>query len=160
MFKSFNTTTRIIIGAVVAVLIWLTGVVIGQEQTVTILDPSGGLYSILNRTPLIKVSLMIDYQNGQVEVYPETEITYSQTVLDVINKINRGKAEGDQINISYNQNEVEGTISNLSINGYQSRTGGKQWQVWLNNRLQTDDLAGIKLKASDVIELKYINLQN
>jgi len=158
MLEKFDKTTRLIIGLALAVLIWVVGVLIGQEQTITILNPEGGLKSILNRAPTIKVSLMLDFGNGQVLVLPSTELIYGQSVFQLLEKINKDESAG--LTFSYQSNKETGELTNVSFNGYFSQNGGKEWLIWLNNKLQTLPLNQIKLKAHDIIELKYIKLVN
>lgn len=156
MIEKFDKTTRIIIGAALAIVIWITGIIIGQEQTVLILNPEGGFKSIITRTRVIKVSLMLDYGNGGVEVYPEMRINYGDSVIKILESANR--LENNKLDLQYQQDRITGEISTLSISGYQSFPNDKQWLVWLNNNLQTDNLDKILLKAGDVVELKYIKL--
>lgn len=157
MLEKFHTTTRLIIGIALAVLIWITGVLIGQEQTITILNPEGNLRNILNRTPTVKVSLMLDFGSGEVMVFPSTELVYGHSVFQLLEKINKDKSA--DLTFSYELNKKTGELTNVSLNGYFSQAGGKEWLVWLNNKLQTLPLNQIKLKAHDIIELKYIKLR-
>lgn len=155
--EKFNKTTKVILGIAVAILIWISGIVIGQEQTVLILSPEGGIRGIINQTKIIKVNLMLDYGGGQIKVYPEMKLNYGDSILKLIEAADR--LENNKLDIHYQEDSLTGGISALSINGYQSLPNNKEWLVWLDNNLQVDDLNKIKLKSGDIVELKYIKLQ-
>ena len=155
MKQSLNKTTRVIIGGTLAIVIWLTGVFIGQEQAVVILNPEGALGNIITRVKSIQVSLMLDYGSGQVKVYPEVKLTYGATVLDLLQRI---KTIDQPLNITYNYNQDKKSVTNLIINHYASNTAGKKWQFWLNNLLITRDISQARLKTGDIVEFKYIKL--
>jgi uncharacterized protein YybS (DUF2232 family) len=80
MLERFNKTTRIIIGATLAVIIWIIGILIGQEQTVLILNPEGNLTNFITRSRTIQVRAMLDYSDGQIRVYPEVKLNKSFTL--------------------------------------------------------------------------------
>jgi len=152
----FNRATRIIIAAVIAVVIWITGVLIGQEQTVTILNPEGGLSGLITRTRSIQVSLMLDYGDGRVKVIPEVKLTYGAAVMALLKRV---QSIDPQFSLSYQTNEKTGAVSDLIINNYAGSKGGKEWLVWLNHNLQTTSIGKIRLKNGDLVELKYIKLR-
>ena len=155
MLERFNTTTRIIIAACLAVVIWITGVVIGQEQAVTILNPEGGWSYIINRAPAIKVSLMVDAGAGRVTVYQDQQLNYGQTVFDLVKKINQAEPS---LNFKATVDQKTGELKDFSLAGLSNISSGQSWQLWLNNQLRTEPLNKVKLKARDVVELKYIKL--
>ena len=157
MFERFNKGTRIIIAVALAVVIWITGILIGQEQTILMLQPSNDFNSLITRTAPIKVSLMIDFGDGRVEVYPEVVIKYSQSVVKLLEAVDN--LQPNQLQIKYQLEEETGEISNLSIKGYPSTAYGKQWLVWLNNNLKEENFSKILLKSGDLVELKYIKLR-
>lgn len=169
----FNRATRIIIAAAVAVVIWIAGVLIGQEQTVTILNPEGGLSGLITRTRSIQVSLMLDYGDGRIKVIPEIKLTYGAAVTSLLK---RWQSIEPQFSLSYQTNKETGKISGLTINNYASsgsgsprgaggarldarQEAGKEWLVWLNHTLQTSTIDKIRLKNGDLVELKYIKLK-
>jgi len=153
MWRHLNQTTRIIIGLTVAVLIWISGVLIGQEQAVLILNPQGGWRGFVNRDRIIQVSLMLDFGDGQIKVFPEPRIKYGESVFNLL------KSLPIHLDTADRQAEPAGQIIDLTIDGYVSDPQGKQWLVWLNNQLQSEDLSQIRLKSGDIIELKYIKLK-
>jgi len=156
MLDRFNQSTRIIIAVALAVLIWVIGIIIGQEQTVTILNPEGGLKSLITRTQTIKVSLMLDWGNGRIKVFPEVILNYGDSVLELLDKVDSLPDSG--LAFQYRLDEKTGELASYSIGGYSGQPEGKKWLVWLNNLLQTKELDQVRLRASDVIELKYIRL--
>ena len=156
MLERFNQSTRIIIAAALAVLIWVIGIIIGQEQTVTILNPEGGLKSLITRTQTIKVSLMLDWGSGRIKVFPEITLNYGDSVLELLDKVDSLPDSG--LDFQYRLDEKTGELASYSIGGYFSQPEGEKWLVWLNNLLQTKELDEVRLRASDVIELKYIKL--
>ena len=155
MLERFNATTRIIIAVCLAVVIWITGVVIGQEQTVTILNPEGGLRNLINRQPVIKVSLMVDRGYGRVAVYQDQQLNYSQTVFDLLKKIDQTEAI---FNFNSSVDQQTGELKSFSLAGLNNTKNGPSWLLWLNNQLRLEPLNMVKLKARDVIELKYTKL--
>lgn len=157
MSERMNKTTRIIIGVAVAVIIWIVGIVIGQEQTITILNLEGGFRTLLSHNPSIQVSLMLDYGDGIIKVYPDVSLIYSQSVLELLEKVD--KSEEKKLNFAYQLNKATGKLEQVKIGNFQSYAGGREWLCWLNNKLQTEDLNQIKLKAKDVVELKYVKLR-
>ncbi|MFA6304282.1 MAG: hypothetical protein WCV73_01875 [Patescibacteria group bacterium] len=156
MLERFNTTTRLIIAVSLAVVIWIAGVLVGQEQTVTILNPQGGLNQIINRQVNIKVSLMLDFGEGKIIVYPETQVKYGQTVLNLLQKISQEDKSG--LKLVYDLDAKTGELKKFSLQGISGNLTGRQWLVWLNNQLQTQPINSIKLKSKDIIELKYVKL--
>jgi len=152
----FNRATKIIIAATVAVVIWIAGVLIGQEQTVTILNPEGGFSGIISRTRSIQVSLMLDYGDGLIKVMPEVKLTYGSTVLALLKRV---QAIDPQFKLSYQTEEKTGKISGLAINNYISSISGKEWLTWLNHNLQTATIDKVRLKNGDLVELKYLKLR-
>lgn len=156
MLEKFNKTTRIIIGATLAVVIWIVGILIGQEQTVLILNPEGELTSFINRARTIQVSAMLDNGNGMIKVYPEVKLNYGDSVLKALNRVN--ELENKQLKLSYQMDDETKAVTQLIINGYESNPLGRQWLVWVNNILQTEDVGKIRLKAGDIVELKYVKL--
>lgn len=157
MNLKFNKTTGIILGVALAVIIWITGILIGQEQAISTLNPEGGLREFFNQSKVIRTSLMIDYGDGRVEVYPAVKISYGGSVWKLLKSA--AATEKDKLNLKYQEDSKSGEISNLNINGYSANTGGQQWLLWLNNNLQDNDLSKIRLKSRDVVELKYIKLK-
>lgn len=156
MLERFNKTTRLIIGICLAVVIWIIGMLIGQEQTVIILDPEGGLRNIINRSPSIKVSLMLDAGAGRVYVYQDQQLNYAQTVFDLLKKVDQ---PGAKLNFNYNLNPASGELKSFSLLNQSNVQNGPEWLLWLNNHSRTEPLNQVKLKARDVIELKYIKLR-
>ncbi len=155
MHNHLNRATRIIIGGTLAVVIWIAGILIGQEQTVTILNPEGGLSGIISRTRSIQVNLMIDYGDGRVKVYPEIKLTYGASALSLLKQI---ESIDKKFELNYTDNQETQEVSNLSLNGYQSTEYSKKWQIWLNNQWQTEGVNEIRLKSGDIVEFKYVKL--
>jgi len=155
MIERFNLTTRLIIAVSLAVLIWVVGVIIGQEQTITILNPEGGLENIITRSRTIKVSLMIDDGTGVVKVFQWITMPYGSSVLDLLNQVKKE----DKISLSYKQNEETQEISSFRLNNFSSINNGKEWLVWQNQQLSTEPLNQVLLKSHDFIELKYLNFK-
>ena len=155
MIERFNLTTRLIIAIALAIFIWVVGVIIGQEQAITILNPEGGLVNIITRTRTIKVSLMIDDGAGSVKIFQWVALPYGQSVLDLLNEV---KKEG-KIDLFYQQNEKTQVFSAFRLNNLNSTDNGKKWLVWQNQQLIMEPLNRILLKANDFIELKYIKLK-
>ena len=157
MLEKFNSTTRLIIGITLAVVIWIAGILIGQEQTVTILNPEGGLKGIITRSHTIRVSLMLDYGEGQVKVFPEVPIKYGQSVLNLLQAV--GESTNHQLEFKYQYSQPAGQLNGFSLSNLANQVNGKKWLIWVNNSLQTDDYQDVLLKAKDVVELKYIKLK-
>lgn len=155
MLERFNATTRLIVAICLAVVIWIVGVIIGQEQTVTILNPEAGLSNIINRSPSIKVSLMVDQGGGRVAVYQDQPLSYGQTVYDLLKKINQ---LDPNLNFTAEVNQQNGELKSFSLAGLNNAANGPGWLLWLNNRLRPEPLDKVKLKARDVVELKYTKL--
>ena len=155
MKQYFHKITRVIIGGTLEIVIWLTGVFIGQEQAVVILNPEGALGNIITRVKSAQVSLMLDYGDGRVKVYPEVKLTSGATILDLLNRI---KTIDQALNLTYNFNQDKKSITNLAINHYVSNAVGKKWQVWLNNLQIARDISQVRLKTGDMVEFKYIKL--
>ncbi len=149
-----NKITKIIISGALAVIIWIVGIIIGQEQTVTILSPEGGLGGIISRTRSAQVSLMLDYGTGRIKVYPEIKVEYGSSALNLLERIEN---IDNDFNLEYTL-EKDQILSYLSLNGYPNFEVGKKWLIWIDNVLQTDDLNNVRLKSGDVIEIKYIKL--
>ena len=155
MERHFNRVTRIIIAGTLAIIIWIVGVIIGQEQTVTILNPEGGLGGLISRSRTAQVSLMLDYGTGEIKVYPEIKLSYGSSVLDLLDRINNLESE---FNLNYSlEDNIE--LTSFTISDYPNILDGKNWLVWIDNGLQVDDYNLIKLKSGDNIELKYIKLK-
>lgn len=156
MLERYNRTTRIIIAIALAILIWVVGVIIGQEQTVTILNPEGGFKSIITRARNISVSLMIDEGNGNVKVLSDNGFIYGRTVMDLLQKFKNQ----EELSLDYAQDKLSGEIAGFTLNNLISgKQGGFLWLIWVNHQLQTEQADKIKLKANDYVELKYINLR-
>jgi hypothetical protein len=157
MLEHFNRTTGIITAISLAVIIWILGVIIGQEQTITILNPDRDLKTILNRSPKIAVNLMLDYQDGRIRVFPEVPLTYGQSVFNLLDRLKQNPAIA--LAFEYNLNKQTGQLESFSLGGLVNLVDGPKWQLWLNNNLQTKGLTAVKLKAGDIVELKYIKLR-
>lgn len=157
MLERFNATTRLIIAICLAVVIWIVGVIIGQEQTVTILNPEGGLRNIIYRNPAIKVSLMVDSGGGRVAVYQDQQLSYGQTVYDLLKKINQVEPS---LKFIADLNQSSGELKSFSLSGLNNIANGSSWLLWVNNQLRPEPLNKVKLKARDVVELKYTKLTN
>ncbi|MDP2586825.1 MAG: hypothetical protein Q8P32_03575 [Candidatus Komeilibacteria bacterium] len=155
MLERFNTTTRLIIAICLAVVIWIAGVIIGQEQTVTILNPEGGFSNIINRNPSIKVSLMVDQGGGRVAVYQDQQLNYGQTVYQLLEKINQVDSN---FNFIAELDQQSGELKNFSLAGLKNTANGASWLLWVNNQLRTEPLNQVKLKARDVVEIKFVKL--
>ena len=155
MIEHFNRTTRLIIAIALAVLIWVVGVIIGQEQTITILNPEGSLINIITRARTVKVSLMIDDGTGSVKIFQWVSLPYGSSVLDLLNEVKKEK----KIDLSYKQNEKNQEFSAFRLNNLSSVNNGKEWLVWQDQQLITEPFNRILLKANDFIELKYLKLK-
>lgn len=155
MKQYFLKIIGIIIGVSIAVIIWLSGIFIGQEQTITILNPEGALGGLITRVRSTQVSTMFDYGNGRIKVYPEVKLIYSASALDLLKKI---KTIDQTFNLTYKLNQNTGNLADLAINHYQNTAAGKKWQAWLNNIQLKRDISQVKLKTGDIVEFKYIKL--
>ena len=155
MQNHLNRVTRIIIGGTLAVVIWIAGILIGQEQTVTILNPEGGLSGIITRTRSIQTSLMLDFGDGRIKVYPEIKLNYGASTFNLLKQVS---LVDKKLDLKYTADPETQEVKNFSINGYNSTEADKKWQVWLNNQLQTEGINQIRLKSGDIIEFKYVKL--
>lgn len=156
MAENNGTIIKIVVSLAVAVIIWIAGVLIGQEQTIFMFDQDNAIKSAMFPSREVKVSLMLDFGDGRVEVYPNVTVKYGSSILQLLKSVD--DLTPNRLTIAFFQNEETKEVSVAGIDDYLSVSDNKKWLVWLNNASQPNELNKILLKSKDVVELKYVKL--
>lgn len=150
MRTEFSLVLRALLFIGIAVVVWIVGVMVGQENTVTILNPYvnyGGIRSGGSPT----VSIMLDYNNGQMQSYDNLQLIGNNNLWAILTNL----SDDEKIRLVYNNDIDKAGLTWFGINGRNNISGGVRWQVWVNNVYQKQALDNIVLKAGDIINFKY-----
>lgn len=98
------------------------------------------------------VSLMLDYGDGKVRVYPDIALVSGQSLLELLEK----QAKDAKLTLKTKDfGELGILVEQIGdkVNG----EGGKYWQYWVNNVSIPRSSDSYILSAGDVIEWKFLN---
>jgi hypothetical protein len=154
MNVKFGFIIRMLLIVALAVVVWIVGVMVGQENTVTILNPDismTGRQSFSNP----QVSIMLDFDNGQIDVYDELFIIDNKDLWTVIKNL----SIREELDLDYNKDWAVNGLDWYRLAGKTTSENGSSWHVWINNIYQTKDLSNIMLKNNDVVSFKYLYYQ-
>lgn len=101
-------------------------------------------------------SLMIDFQNGELKIFNDLELTENTSVFDLL------KSALEEGGVDFVYKDYGGELGALveSINGVENNMkDGKYWQYWLNNEYAKVGASVQKIKNGDIIEWKFIKGQ-
>ena len=102
--------------------------------------------------PSSKASLMIDYGDGLVRVYPDITVAVGETMIQLLEK-QMGAAK-----IEFKTKEFTGL--GVMVEAIGSKTNGdenKYWQYWVNNVSIPYAASSYVVKPGDVIEWKFLH---
>lgn len=151
MKQELSLTLRALLFVVIAVGAWLAGIVIGQENATTILNPNTSTASIRGgNTP--SISMMLDYNNGDIDIFDDIELTSHVNLWEAM----VGAASQDKINLGQNENYEEVGLQWYGMNGFYNSSTAR-WYIWLNNEYQSDLPDNILVKNGDVLLFKYLS---
>ncbi|OIO46442.1 MAG: hypothetical protein AUJ28_02480 [Parcubacteria group bacterium CG1_02_37_51] len=145
---------RIILLVSLAVVVWIAGVMVGQENTVTILNPETsvtGRQSFSNP----QVSIMLDFGNGQIDVYDQLFIINDKDLWAALKNL----AVREDLQLDYNKDWAINGLDWYRLQNKLTGESGVTWHVWVNNQYRTEDLTDIVLKNGDVVNFKYLYYQ-
>lgn len=151
MKKEFSLVLRAILFVAIAVGAWFVGIIIGQENAVTILNPYASTASIRDSSAP-RVSMMLDYNNGNIDIISGVELTSHANLWEVM----LGAASQDKISIGQNENYEEVGLQWYGVNGFYNNSETR-WYIWLNNELQSGLPDSIVVKNRDVLLFKYLS---
>jgi len=151
MRKEFSLIMRALLFVALAIVVWVVGVMIGQENTVTILNPYADSASVRS-VGQPAVSIMMDYNGGQINTYHQLSLIGGNTLWRVL----AGLSDQGKIKLAYNSDFTEAGLKWFSINGRADNVGGIRWHVWVNNVYQSTKFDNIELKSGDAVTLKYL----
>lgn len=97
-------------------------------------------------------SLMIDYGNGMVRVYPEIVVAPGQTMLETLQQL----AATEELALE-TKNFGELGIMVEQIGSMTNGDDGKYWQYWVNNASIPYAASTYVVQPGDVIEWKFLN---
>lgn len=97
-------------------------------------------------------SIMLDYGDGRVRVYPDLTIETGETALSLLEKT----AKTATLNFTTKSFSGLGLLVE-SVGDKVNGTDGKYWQYWVNNRALPVGAGEYKVKPGDIIEWKFIN---
>ncbi|MFH1667698.1 MAG: hypothetical protein ABH884_01570 [Candidatus Komeilibacteria bacterium] len=145
---------RIILLVSLAVVVWIVGVMVGQENTVTILNPEA---SITGRQSFSnpQVSIMLDFNNGQIDVYDQLFIINDKDLWTALKNL----AVREDLQLDYNKDWAINGLDWYRLQNKLTSESGVTWHVWVNNQYRDEDLTDIILKNGDVINFKYLYYQ-
>jgi len=98
------------------------------------------------------VSLMLDYGDGRVRVYPEIRISDNETLLQLLEK----QATDAKLSLRIKDFGDLGVLVE-EIGGEENGRDGKYWQYWVNNLAIPYGADKYIVKPGDVIEWKFLN---
>lgn len=105
---------------------------------------------------MIKVKLMIDFGDGQVNTFNDVEVNKNASVFELLSRV----AEKNSLKFEYKDYGGPMGIFIDSINGVGSDLGGnKYWQFWVNNIFSEVGASSYRLQNGDLVEWKYIKEQ-
>lgn len=139
---------------IIIVAIFFGGFYFGQQQA---LSPANG--SGLEQEQIqgeIKVGLMFDFGNGEIQTYNKVALLENETVFDLLQKI-------------ISENDLEFTFKDYgddlgalieSINNVASDAGADRfWHYWVNNIFAEVGVSNYQLEDGDIVEWKYTKNQ-
>jgi len=151
MKQEFSIALRALLFIAIAVGAWLMGIVIGQENAVTILNPYTSTANIRSGA-IPAVSIMMDYNNGNIDIFDEIELISHANLWEAM----VGADSMDKFNLGYNDDYLDNSLQWYGINGVYN-SDGSRWYIWLNNKLQSELPDTINVKNGDVLLFKYLS---
>ncbi|MFW0837588.1 MAG: hypothetical protein ACKKL5_01160 [Candidatus Komeilibacteria bacterium] len=154
MKQSLSMPIRIVLVLAVALIVWIVGVMVGQENTVTILNPDTS-YTGMHTNTQGTVNIMIDYNNGDIATYNNLPLATNHSLWAVVKRL----ADQEHIPLSYNDDFDTVGLQWWRLAGRGNVQGGIQWHVWVNNVYQNKSWDKIELKPGDIVSFKHLYYQ-
>jgi hypothetical protein len=151
MKKEFNIILRALLFIAIAVAAWLIGIMIGQENAVTILNPDVSSGTLRNMTNPV-FSVMIDYNNGDIDTIDKIDMKSKANLWEAMNGVD--SSEGLRLN--QNEDYPDNDLQWYGINDFYN-SGDARWYIWLNNDYQSSMPDQIVVKSGDVLYFKYLS---
>ncbi|OGY59198.1 MAG: hypothetical protein A3F24_01665 [Candidatus Colwellbacteria bacterium RIFCSPHIGHO2_12_FULL_44_17] len=101
-----------------------------------------------------KVSVMVDYGNGKINVYTGNIEKEDETLFELTQNI----AEKNEVGFEYTEFPDLGVLIE-KIGTEKNGTDQKYWQYWANNEYAKVGADMYKVKSGDIIEWKFVNQQ-
>ncbi len=135
---------KIILALVLVIVIFMTGIYFGRVYFSEISEASKANVDLVANQ---EVSLMIDFGNGEIEVYNNLAIKQEKTLKELLEEI-------DGLNL---QTEDYGEMGILltSLKNYQNGQNNNYWQYWVNNIQPMISIDKFNLQEGDIVELKF-----
>ncbi|MFA5021690.1 MAG: DUF4430 domain-containing protein [Patescibacteria group bacterium] len=146
---------KLLIKIIILAAIFCGGVYVGQKGLWT---PPINLPSV-NQAQLeqeIKVNLMLDFGDGQVQTFNNVALTNQATVLDLLKKVTTDS------NLEFKTKDYGKELGVLveSINKYTNSDKTNQfWHYWVDNIYAETGASNYSLKNGDIVEWKYVSNQ-
>ncbi|MFW0862540.1 MAG: hypothetical protein ACKKL6_03050 [Candidatus Komeilibacteria bacterium] len=142
---------RALLFVAIAIGAWLVGMVIGQENAVTILNPNTSTANI-RESNIPRVSMMLDYNNGDIDVVDDIELTSHSNLWEAL----IGAEEQGKIKLGQNEDWLENGLLWYGINGLYNSSESR-WYIWLNNDYVSELPDKFSVKNGDILYLKYLS---
>ncbi|MFA6215820.1 MAG: DUF4430 domain-containing protein [Patescibacteria group bacterium] len=146
---------KLIAKIILALAIFFAGFYFGQQ----VLAPADGW---INKQPKnqanqeIKVNLMLDFGNGEVQTFNSIALAENSSVFELLKKIT---AE-NKLEFSYKDYGGELGVLVESINKIANNNKTNRfWHYWVNNVYAEIGASNYQLKAGDIVEWKYVSNQ-
>ena len=105
---------------------------------------------------VIKVNLMIDFGNGQVQTFNDVALAENPSVFDLLKKVTT------ENNLEFSSKDYGKDLGMLveSINNVaNSQKANRFWHYWVNNVYAEIGASNYHLKTGDIVEWKYVENQ-
>ncbi len=151
MRREFNLVIRALLFIAIAIGAWLMGMVIGQENAVTILNPNTSTANI-REGGQPTVSMMLDYNNGDIDIVDNIILTSHANLWEAM----LAAEEEGKLTIGQNEDWIENGLLWYGVNGLYNSSESR-WYIWLNNEYVSELPDEINVKNGDILYFKYLS---
>ncbi|MBL7022400.1 hypothetical protein ISR92_03730 [Patescibacteria group bacterium] len=151
MRREFNLVIRALLFVAIAIGAWLMGMVIGQENAVTILNPNTSTANI-RESGQPTVSMMLDYNNGDIDIVDNIILTSHANLWEAM----LAAEEEGKLIIGQNEDWIENGLLWYGVNGF-FNSSESRWYIWLNNDYVSELPDEINVKNGDILYFKYLS---
>lgn len=143
---------KILAKIIIVVAIFFVGFYIGQQQATAPGLFNNQLETLEQSQEQIKVSLMLDFGNGEIKTFDNVQAKKGSSVFELLEKI----TSENEVELQYKDyggdlgvfiESIGGAISDFEADRY--------WQFWVNNEYAQVGASNHELSDGDVVEWKY-----
>lgn len=149
-----NKIIKLVAIVIILAAIFYVGFYYGEEKAIAPGLNNDNQPSGVNQPINEKVSLMLDFGNGEIKTFTDLDFTENQNVFDLLKQV----TEKNNIELLYKDYGGDLGVFIESIGGVKNNNDS-WWQYWVNNKYSEIGASNYIIQLGDVIEFKFVKGQ-